>query len=160
MNALAVTAHHDDSALWMGGALLRTNSLGWQWHVVYACSEVTWIPRHLLVNYFVGFCQQIGVEPYVLRFMDYIQGPCFATNQRDQMEGELLKVVAGQVYDLVFTHNLTSPGEYWDHANHFEVAHIVQRLVGEGKLVTNRERMVQFSYLMDRDSGGQKKREL
>ena len=154
LNALAVTAHHDDAALWMGGALLQTIPLGWRWRIVYMCSEVDWISRDYLVNYFLRFCQQIGVTPIVLRFKDYLRPPPFAINQRSQMESELLDAVDGERYDWVFTHNLQSPGEYWDHANHFEVAQVVEGLVTEEQLTTGVDKVVQFSYLMSKDQKG------
>ena len=72
--------------------------------------------------------------------------PPFAKNRRDEMENSLLDAVAGEKYDWVFTHNLKSPGEYWDHANHFEAAQIVERLVTDGQLTEGVGRMVQFSY--------------
>jgi LmbE family N-acetylglucosaminyl deacetylase len=155
LNALAITAHHDDAALWMGGALLRTISLGWHWDVVYMCSEVKWIERQLLVAYFKDFCQQIGVGPYILRFEDYIDGQPFNKNDQSQMESELLNAIAENRYDWVFTHNLTSPSEYWDHANHFEVAQVVKRVIETGMLTAGVRRMVQFSYRMSKDHAGQ-----
>ncbi len=151
VNALAVTAHHDDAALWMGGALLRTIQLGWRWHIVYMCSGVDWIPRDYLVGYFRTFCQQIGVRPTVFQFKDYLPSPPFAKNRREEMETEVLNAVAAEKYDWVFTHNLTSPGEYWDHANHFEVAQVVEGLARQGELTRGIERIGQFSYLMGPD---------
>lgn len=140
MNSLAVVAHHDDVILWMGGTVQHLRSLGWNWHVVCFCTHN--LPDRR--QYFERLCAALGVKHTVFEFDDYPGGKCFAQNSCEEMTTALVKAVAGEKFDLVFTHSPT--GEYGWHANHGEVAEVVTALVKGGSLTTGLDRLAYFCY--------------
>jgi hypothetical protein len=141
-HAIGIVAHHDDHALWMGGAIQRLTAAGWKWTLVALC-----VPNKERRDYFYHCCSVFGAVPVAFDFQDYLRDEPFARNSRTEMRNCLEKIVVNQHFDLVFTHSRNPRGEYWRrHANHFEVREVTTDLIDNGKLGLGRSALAYFCY--------------
>lgn len=142
--AVAIVAHHDDHALWMGGAIQRLAMAGWHWTLIAMCVPA---PASERLRYFQHCCSIFGATPIAMQFRDYQYGEPFSQNRRDDMRSQLLATVNTQEFDLVFTHSRSENGEYGArHANHVEVRELVAELAQQGQFGSKCQPPAYFSY--------------
>ena len=126
-NAIAVVAHYDDAVIWAGGTIKRTLSLGWDWTIVTTCAA-----EQSRRDYFVRWCESLGVRPVALLFKDHPDGGPFSQNDREVLCDAIRGAVRSAAPDWLFTHSLDGDGEYGPHPNHTEAAEALASLAGEG----------------------------
>jgi hypothetical protein len=141
VNALAVTAHHDDAFLWLGGTILRTTQVGWGWTVIALC-----VPDGSKREYFSSWCDSVGAHSVVNQFLDYQPPPAFRENQKSDIQRTIEIAVGDKRFDWVFTHSRDPGGEYGGHANHDEVQLCTTDLVKQGRLCEGMHRLAYFCY--------------
>ncbi len=141
VNALAVVAHHDDHILWMGGTIQRTKKHGWNWTLIAMC-----VPDPVKQSYFCGCCGSPTANPCYFTFNDYFGGEPFSQNVQSAMQADLMKTLAGQRFDWVFTHSRKHECEYGRHANHVEVQTVVTSLVRSASIGNGLNHLAYFNY--------------
>lgn len=139
--AIAITAHHDDALLWIGGTILRTRSLGWMWTVIALC-----VPDNQKKEYFNNYCNAVRVISASFSYFDYQSGNPFSRNLMSDFQNAITQVSQNTRYDWVFTHSRDPDGEYGSHVNHDEVRKATQSLMNNGALCAGSEHLVFFSY--------------
>jgi len=140
--ALAIVAHFDDHALWMGGIMHVLKD--WQWTAVAMCVE---LPERR--SYFCDFCAEVRAQGYPMDCRDYQnrKDPSVARpNTQEEMQGKLLRCFSGNRFDWVFTHSRDAGGEYGGHDNHTEVRDAVLALARAGHFVADEGKVATFSY--------------
>lgn len=141
MKAVAIVAHDDDVALWMGGTIHVLND--WEWLIVSMCNDNNKVRR----RYFDAVSMKLNAPAISLDFHDYqSRDPSHKCNSLQSMKQELLSVLGSNRYDYVFTHSRNQNGEYGVHANHQEVCGVVQHIVSEKQIVEKNSQIAYFCY--------------
>jgi len=138
-HALGVVAHFDDAVIWVGGAVLRTRQLGWDWTIVCTCAA-----ERSRRKYFLASCDALGARGVALEFVDHPDGKAFSRNDRRALVAAVREAAGAEKLDWIFTHSRDRHGEYGPHPNHAEAARAVDELVRRGEWLG--QRVVQFSY--------------
>lgn len=125
--AAVIVAHPDDEILWCGGYVLAHPELKWRIVTLCRATDADRAPK------FRQVLESLGAEGEMADLDDGTdQSPLLI----GQVEETVVRLLAGNTYDLVLTHGPN--GEYTQHRRHAECCRAVVELWRSGGLSTNR----------------------